>query len=149
VQRLVDRGVTSFIANNKTFEGDPINTNKHFAMSYMVGSSRFAFACEENQEVRLRTRELPRGPITVIAAGYGAINKQDPTMGARDVTAIVQELLDLNASKEVKFKPTNTLFGDPFPGPTKNFGMIYAPTGNLNQRKAIASAENQELTIFV
>ncbi len=149
VQKLVDRGITSFIANNKTFEGDPIQTGKHFAMSYMVGSSRFAFACDEGQEVGLRTRELPRGPITVIAASYGAIDKQNPTMGARDVTAIVQELLDLNGGREVKFNPTNTLFGDPIQGPTKSFGMIYAPTGNLNQRKAIALREGQEVTASV
>jgi hypothetical protein len=149
VQRLVDRGITSFIADNKTFEGDPINTDKHFAVSYMVGSSRFAFACQEGQEVGLRTRELPRGPITVVGASYGAIDPRNPTMGARDVTAIVQELLDLNGSREVKFIPTNNLFGDPVTGPTKSFGMTYAPTGNLNQKKAIALRENQDVTVKV
>lgn len=148
VQKCVDRGETSFIANNEKF-GDPVKTGKHFAMSYTVGSSRFAFACEENQEVALRTRELPRGPITVIGASYGAINKQHPTMGARDVTAIVQELLDLNGTREVKFTPTNALFGDPYPGPTKSFGMIYAPTANLDQTKAIALREGQEVTASV
>ncbi len=148
VQRLVDRGITSFIANNKTFEGDPIQTGKHFAMTYMVGSSRFAFACQEGQEVGLRTRELPRGPITVIGASYGAFNNQNPTMGARDVTAIVQELLDLNGTREVKFTPNNELFGDPNKT-TKSFGMIYAPTGNLNQRKAIALREGQDVTASV
>jgi len=147
VQALVNRGVTTFVANNDIF-GDPVKTGKHFAVTYMVGSSRFAFACEENQEVGLRTRELPRGPITVIGASYGAFDSKNPTMGARDVTAIVQELLDRNGTREVKLTANNALFGDPFNG-TKSFGMIYAPTGNPSQRKAVALAEGQEVTVSV
>jgi hypothetical protein len=69
-------------------------------------------------------------------------------MGARDVTAIVQELLDLNGGREVKFNANNALFGDPY-NTTKSFGMIYAPTGNLSQRKAIALRENQDVTVSV
>src|SRR5437763_17035215 len=68
VQALADKG-QDFAANNNTLGGDPSpGHDKHFAMNYTVGSSRFAFACEENQTVSLRMREVRRGPITVIAA---------------------------------------------------------------------------------
>jgi len=151
VQDLVNQGRTSFTADNDTLGPDPAKGHdKHFGMNYTVGSSRIAFACKENQEVAFRTREIPRGPITVIAASYGAINQKDPTMGARDVTAIVQSLLDANPSREVKFTPNNTLFGDPIPGgPRKNFAMIYAPTSNLSQKTPIARDENQEVTVKI
>jgi len=151
VQNLVNQGRTSFIANNSTLGPDPApGHNKHFGMIYTVGSSRVAFACRENQEVAFRTREIPRGPITAIAAAYGAINQSDPTMGARDVTAIVQSLLDANPSREVKFTPSNTLFGDPIPGgPRKSFALVYAPTGAPGRTTPIASDENQEVTIRI
>jgi hypothetical protein len=147
VRGFVARGKYSFIANNDVF-GDPIRTGKHFAMSYMVGSSRFAFACEEDQQVTLRTEER-RGPITVIGASYGTIDPGDPTRGARDVTAIVQDLLDRNGGKVVTFTPDNDLFGDPYNGPTKSFGMIYAPTANMGDTKAVALREGQEVTVRV
>jgi hypothetical protein len=148
VQKLVDQGRTSFYANNDTLGPDPAKGHdKHFAMSYLVGASGFSFACKENQEVSLRTEELPRGPITVIAAAYGAIDKQDPTLGARDVTHIVQRLLDEDGSTEVKFTPSNQLFGDPSPGPRKNFGMTYVPTKEPARRMVVASDENQQVTV--
>jgi hypothetical protein len=145
VQDLIDRGTTTFKANNDLF-GDPIKTGKHFAMNYTVGSTNFAFACEENQMVEVRTTE-PQGRFKVIGASYGAINPNDPTGGARDVTAIVQALLDSSSDTEVTFKATNELFGDPFEGPTKSFGMTYVNKSNPNQREVIANAEDQNVTV--
>jgi hypothetical protein len=153
VQALVDQGRTSFIADNETLtpDGDPAKGhNKHFAMNYMVGSTRLAFACKEDQEVSLRTAEPRRGSITVIGAAYGAIDKNDPTKGARDVTAIVQELLDARPNDAViKFNPNNTLFGDPIPnGPRKNFSMTYVSRkGSALQRRSLASDEDQGVTV--
>jgi hypothetical protein len=149
VQGLVDRGRTTFVANNETLGPDPApGHDKHFAMSYTVGSTRLAFACTEDQDVSLKTN-APRGPITVVAAAYGAINKSDPTTGARDVTAIVQDLLDARPGKETKFTPSNELFGDPTQGPSKNFGMVYSPTNNPSLRLTVASDEDQEVTVRV
>jgi len=102
--------------------------------------------------VSLRTNEgpaIPRGPITVIGAAYGAVSTVDPTAGARDVTATVQSLLDTNPEKQVTFTPSNALFGDPFPGPRKNFGITYVTTDGLDQRTSIASDENQKVTLTV
>lgn len=151
VQALVDQKTTTFVANNATLvpppDKDPAKVyDKHFAMNYTVGSSRFAFACQENQTVNLRTTELQR-TFTVIGASYGTINKNDPQSGARDVTAIVQELLDSRSGSEVKFKPTNELFGDPYEGPRKNFGMSYFLKSNPDKKGVVASDENEEVTV--
>jgi hypothetical protein len=149
VQALVNQQKTTFVANNATLTPgkDPAQGHdKHFAMNYTVGSSSFAFACKENETVNLKTTE-PRETFTVIGASYGTINPNDPKNGARDVTAIVQDLLDSRSGTEIKFKPTNELFGDPFKGPRKNFGMTYALKNNPSQRKVIASDENQEVTV--
>jgi hypothetical protein len=115
-------------------------------MNYTVGSSSFAFACEENETVNLRVTE-PQETFTVIGASYGTINKNDTQSGARDVTAVVQELLDSRSEAEIKFKPTNELFGDPFPGPRKNFGMTYVLKSKPTEKRVIASDENQEVTV--
>jgi hypothetical protein len=151
VQALVNQKQTIFVANNATLvpppDKDPAQGHdKHFAMNYTVGSSSFAFACEENETVNLRTTE-PQETFTVIGASYGTINKNAPQAGARDVTAIVQELLDSRSGSEVKFKPTNELFGDPYKGPRKNFGMTYVLKSNPGEKRVIASDENQEVTV--
>jgi hypothetical protein len=144
VQDLLSRGGTSFTADNATLGGDPAQGHdKHFAMTYRVGSTVFSFACEEGETVRLRTDDKP-GQFTVVGAAYGAINPNNPTAGSRDVTAIVQQILD---SGQTEFKPTNDLFGDPIDGPRKNFGMTYYRTGNPNARIAIASDEGQTVKV--
>jgi hypothetical protein len=152
VQKMVNGKQYSFVANNQTLGPDPApGHDKHFAMNYTVGTSTLAFACKENETVNLRTEEVPPvppGPIKVIAAAYGAIDQKDSTQGARDVTAFVQALLDATPVNQVSFTPNNDLFGDPFPGPRKNFGMTYAAK-DLTQRTSIASDENQKVTIKV
>ena len=75
-------------------------------MNYTIGSTRFAFACKENETVRLKTT-VPQGRFQVIGASYGAINPNSPTSGARDVTAVLQEVLDSSSATEIKFTPTN------------------------------------------
>jgi hypothetical protein len=153
VQDIVNKGKNSFVANNTTLGPDPApGHDKHFAMNYTVGSSSFAFACKENETVILQISEAPPpkpSPIKVIAAAYGAINKDNPSATALDVTAVVQAVLDIQGTKEVKFTPSNGLLGDPLPGPRKNFGMIYAPADDLSPKTAIASDEDQQVTIKI
>jgi hypothetical protein len=145
VQDIVNSGNTNFTADNKTLGGDPSQGHdKHFAMSYRVGSSLYTYACEEDEKVSLRIKETPPGEFTVIGAVYGAINPNNPAAGSRDVTAIVQQLLD-DGTRE--FEPSNELFGDPFEGPRKNFGMSYYQTSNPGKKKAIASDESQKVTV--
>jgi pectate lyase len=146
VQNLVNGETYSFTANNATL-GSPKGSNKHFAMTYTAGSKLYTFACKENEKVTLRKTPIPVGNFQVIAAAYGAINPSIPGAGSRDVTDIVQQLLDSNTSTTYKLKPTNQLFGDPFGGPRKNFGMVYVNLGNPGVKKAIASDENQEVTV--
>lgn len=144
VQDLVDQGITSFKCDNATLGGDPAKGHdKHFAMNYRVGSSIFTAACKENETVTLKTDDSP-GDFTVVGAAYGTINPSNPVTGSRDVTAIVQQILD---SGQTELEPNNTLFGDPFKGPRKNFGMTYHRTGDSNPRKAIASNEGQKVTV--
>jgi hypothetical protein len=144
VQDLLSRGGSSFVADNATLGGDPAQGHdKHFAMTYRTGSTIFSFACEEGETVRLRTDDKP-GQFTVVGAAYGTINPNNPTEGSRDVTAIVQQILD---SGQTEFKPTNDLFGDPYEGPGKNFGMTYYRTGNPNAKAAIASDEGQTVKV--
>lgn len=151
VQNLVRNGRTSFTADRDTLTpgDDPApGHDKHFAMNYTIGSTQFAFACKEGEKVSLRTRE-PQERVTVVGAAYGTINKEDPTEGARDVTAVVQDLLDASSGDVIKFKPTNDLFGDPFKGPRKNFGMVYISKKSPGQRRFLASNEGQEVTVDV
>jgi hypothetical protein len=144
VQDLVDQGKTTFVANNDTLGGDPAKGHdKHFAMNYKVGSTLFSFACKEGETVRLRTQDKP-GTFTVVGAAYGTIDPKNPTTGSRDVTAIVQQILD---SGQTEFDPTNALFGDPYEGPRKNFGMTYYRTGSPTPKKAIASNEGQKVKV--
>jgi hypothetical protein len=146
VQDLVNRGTTTFVANNATF-GDPAQGHdKHFAMNYTISSTRFAFACKENETVRLKTT-VPQGRFQVIGASYGAINPSSPTSGARDVTAVLQEVLDSSSATEIKFKPTNKFLGDPYDGPRKNFGMTYVLRSNPTQRKVVVSDQDQDVII--
>jgi hypothetical protein len=143
VQDLVDQGKTTFVANNETL-GDPVpGIHKHFAMNYRVGSTLFSFACKENETVRLRTQEKP-GAFTVIGAAYGATDPNNPTLGSRDVTAIVQQILD---SGQTEFQTNNELFGDPNNGFVKNFGMTYFRTGSPIPQKAIVSDEGQTVKV--
>lgn len=143
VQDLVNQKITTFVANNETLGGDPAQGHdKHFGMNYKVGSSVYSFACKEGQTVTLRTQEN-QPEITVIGAAYGTIDPNNPRAGSRDVTAIVQEILD---SGRREFEPDNELFGDPIEGPRKNFGMTYA-SGDGGARKAIASNEGQKVRV--
>ncbi len=146
VQQLVDSGSATFKADNSTLvpppDKDPAQGHdKHFAMNYTIDSRRFTFACQEGQTVTLRTSVPPPGKIQVVAAAYGAINPKDPGAGSRDVTDIVQQLLDSGVRS---FAPTNKLFGDPVDGPRKNFGMAYISSGT---RKAVARDEDQTVTV--
>lgn len=147
VQGLVSGGTTSFVADNKTLGGDPKQgPKKHFAMNYTVGSSHFTYACKEDERVDLRTREI-RQEVIVIGAAYGQINpKGDPGSGSRDVTAIVQQLLDQGVRE---FTADNTLFGDPVPGGVrKNFGMTYFFTNNPDKKQSIGSEEGEKVTVL-
>lgn len=149
VQDFVDRGKTEFVAGNQTLGPDPApDHKKHFAMSYVIGATRFSFACKEKEKVSLETEE-PSEAIKVIAATYGAVDAAHPrTIGARDVTAIVQELVDARSkAKEIKFTPTDELFGDPLKNFKKSFGMTYAPKSDLGRRYVVASDQNQEVTV--
>jgi hypothetical protein len=137
VQQLVDQGRLTFKADTATLSpnDNPTGSAKHFAMNYTVGSSRYTFACKENETVTID----PPGSLRVIGAAYGTVNPKDTDNRSRDVTAIVQQMLD---SGTRSFKPTNTLFGDPFGGPRKNFGMVYVSALNPGVRKAVASDED-------
>jgi hypothetical protein len=146
VQDLVNRGITTFVANNDLFGEPAQGTAKHFAMNYTVGSTSFAFACKENETVRLKTTE-PQGRFKVLGASYGTINPNSPTSGARDVTAVLQQVLDSSSGTEIKFKPTNKFLGDPFDGPRKNFGMTYVLRSNPTQRVVVVSDEDQDVVI--
>ncbi len=142
VQQLVDRGRTSFVANNENLGGDPARgTDKHFAMSYRVGTTTYTFACDEGQTVTVQTSPRKQGPVRVIGAAYGAINPDDTAAGSRDVTAIVQQVLDSRGT----FTPSNALFGDPFEGPTKSFGMVYVIE---NRTEVRVVREGQPVTVY-
>jgi len=145
VQDLASGGKTTFKADNSTLGGDPAKGhNKHFAMNYQVGEDVYTFSCKEGEIVRLITKET-RGQFTVVGAAYGAIDaKNSQGMGSRDVTSIVQQLLD---EGQIEFKPDNQLFGEPLKGTTKNFGMTYFRTDSPSFRKAIASNEGQKVTV--
>lgn len=146
IQDLVDAGKTTFKADNATLGPDPAKGHdKHFAMNYKVGSTIYTFACKENETVTLATHEAP-GDFTVVGAAYGTIDPKSsmPGAGSRDVTAIVQQIL--NSGKR-EFEPNNGLFGDPYEGPRKNFGMTYFRTGEPTSRKVIASDEKQKVTV--
>jgi hypothetical protein len=149
MQDFVDQGKTELVADNQTLGPDPApQKKKQFAISYMIGSTRFSLACKEDEKISLE-REEPREVIKVIAATYGAVDAAHPrTMGARDVTAIVQELLDARSKeREIRFTPTDELFGDPLKNFKKSFGMTYAPKSDLSRRYVVASAQNQEVTV--
>lgn len=143
VQALVNRGIITFKADNATLGGDPAKGHdKHFAMNYKVGASLHTFACKENETVHLQNQDTRR-EFTVIGAAYGTIDPKNPTLGSKDVTADVQQLLD---NGQTEFEPTNQLFGDPYKGPRKNFGMTYVRTGG-SAYQAIASNEGQKVTV--
>ncbi len=84
------------------------------------------------------------GQFTVIGAAYGAIDPNNPTAGSRDVTAIVQQILD---SGQTEFKPTNELFGDPNNGPREEFRHDLLPDREPERQKAIASDEGQTVKV--
>ncbi len=144
VQDLVDRGDINFKADNATLvPKDPAKGHdKHFAMTYKVGSSTYSYACKENDMVHVKNYES-RGEYTVVGAAYGAFDKNNPTAGSFDVTGRVQALLDAG---QTEFKPTNQLFGDPSKGPRKNFGMTYFRNGT-STHKVIASDEDQTVVV--
>jgi hypothetical protein len=138
VQQFADQGKFTFKADTATLAGnkDPAPGNsKHFAMNYTFGPSRYTFACKENETVTID----PPGNLRVIGAAYGTVNPKDTDNRSKDVTAIVQQMLD-NGTRS--FKPTNKLFGDPFDGPRKNFGMVYVSALNTGVRKAVASDQD-------
>jgi hypothetical protein len=142
VQDLVDRGDINFKADNATLGPDPAKGHdKHFAMTYKVGSSTYSYACKENDMVHVKNYES-RGEYTVVGASYGAFDKNNPTGGSYDVTGRVQSMLDAG---QTEFKPNNDLFGDPYKG-QKNFGMTYFRNGT-STRKVIASNENQTVEV--
>jgi hypothetical protein len=133
-QQLVDTGNASFFASIQNF-GDPaVNHVKSFGITYKVGSAVYTYACQESEEVNLRSSSTPPTQFVVQKAVFGAMDS------SYDVTALVQQLV----SKGPSFVASIANFGDPAPSHLKHFTMTYAIGNNV---KSFACNENETVTL--
>lgn len=140
VQRMLDRGVRSFVVSDLASEGDPArNIVKTLRVEYEAGGQTFTVKATDPERIRF---QVPTGTqrILVRSALWGV--PDDPVYGPKDVTEQVQKKVDGGQRSFVVAELATE--GDPAPNVLKTLRVEYEVEG----KTLSATAKDPEVISF-